>query len=82
MKRKFRKLNRFNHDVEDDISKLEYILNISPKFRYQSQPLGKSSEKSSRKIQDSIRMSYRSNITEANETNLKALFQMYRKRFN
>ena len=82
MKKKFRKLSVFQHRVEDDLNKLEYLFGVQKNFSVRSSCSSNTRGNKGRlKVQTSP-LVRAVRITEANDANLKALYHIYRKRFD
>ena len=83
-KKRFRKIIRKNYNIEDEISKLEFFLRVSPKTRRLSsrtQNYSRNSEKLE-KIRQLSNQFNSNRLTETNQDNIKTLFGIYRKKYN
>ena len=83
-KKRFRKIIRKNYNIEDEISKIEFFLRVSPKTRRLSsttQNYSRNSEKLE-KIRQLSNQFNSNRLTETNQDNIKTLFGIYRKKYN
>jgi hypothetical protein len=79
MKRKFRKLSAFQHRIEDDLSKLDYLLGTKTNFHVRSS-CSSGNRTKLRAGSEYYHLKKAVKITEANDANVKMLFRLYRKR--
>lgn len=82
MKKKFRKLSTSPFKEEDHVGKLEYLFSNKNTFSLRSTSPASKRTRIVKNVAEGLNLARSIKITEVNDANLKALFKLYRKKFN